>query len=99
MLAPNQTETAFQFPANAVLCAPGALMTIPLKFPQWQQPLADAILEKDPERLREKLQQVVELIEMRIDELRAAESADEEFRALYDGLMLIRSLKKGEKPV
>jgi hypothetical protein len=74
-------------------------MTIPLEFPRWQQPLADAILETDPERLREKLQQVVELIEKRIDELKAAESADEEFRALYDGLILIRSLKKDGKPV
>jgi hypothetical protein len=74
-------------------------MTLPRKFPQWQDPLAAAILETDPEQLQEKLQQVVELIEKRIDELQAAESADEEFRALYDGLMLIRSFKTGGGPV
>jgi hypothetical protein len=74
-------------------------MTVPLKFPKWQEPLAAAIMESDPKLLQEKLQQVVALIDKRLDELKADARADEEFRALYDGLSLIRSLKKGGRPV
>jgi hypothetical protein len=68
-------------------------MTVPLKFPLWQEPLADAIMETDPKLLEQKLKHVAELIGKRLDELEADKSADEEFRALYDGLSLIRGFK------
>jgi hypothetical protein len=67
-----------------------------LKYPQWQEPLAAALVELDPKLLQEKLKHVAQLIGKRLDELKVETCADEEFRALYDGLSLIRSFKKAE---
>jgi hypothetical protein len=72
-------------------------MDIVLKYPQWQEPLVAAILENEPKRLQEKLHHAKELIGKRLDELKA-ERSDEEFRALYDGLTLIRSFRNGGRP-
>jgi hypothetical protein len=40
-----------------------------LKYPQWQQSLAEAILEFNPQHLREKVQRAEEAIAKRIEEL------------------------------
>ena len=70
-------------------------MSVPeLKYPQWQEPLVAAILERDPRRLQEKLHRAGELIGKRLDELKIDQRTDAEFRALYDGLSLIRSFRK-----
>jgi hypothetical protein len=40
-----------------------------LKYPQWQEPLASAILEFNREQLREKVQKAEEAIAQRIEQL------------------------------
>ena len=40
-----------------------------LKYPQWQEPLASAILESNREQLREKVQKPEEAIAQRIEQL------------------------------
>lgn len=72
-----------------------------LKFPEWQEPLRDAILERDPQQLAEKTQKIEALIRTRLQQLRMSESADSESRteeqALVDALNVIRIVLK-DKP-
>jgi hypothetical protein len=69
-------------------------MTLKLKYPQWQEPLAAAILEFNAQQLRGKVQKAEELITYRIKELPSVTGNEEERRLLFDGLSIIRSLKK-----
>jgi hypothetical protein len=69
-------------------------MTLKLKYPQWQEPLAAAILEFNAQQLRSKVQKAEELITYRIQELPFATGNEEERRLLFDGLSIIRKLKK-----
>ena len=64
-----------------------------LKYPKWQEPLATAILEFNPQKLPAKLERAEEAIFNRIGEL-AFEKAAKEGRLLSDGLSIIRSLKE-----
>jgi hypothetical protein len=66
---------------------------VDLKYPKWQEPLATAILEFDPQQLSAKLQSAEEAIFNRIGEL-AFEKDAKEGRLLSDGLSVIRSLKE-----
>jgi hypothetical protein len=65
-----------------------------LKYPQWQEPLAAAILEFDALRLRGKLQEAEDAISKRLVVLKSENDNEDEFRALYDGLSLIRDIKE-----
>jgi hypothetical protein len=65
-----------------------------LKYPQWQQPLAEAILEFNPQQLREKVQRAEEAIVRRIEELAFDPRNGREGQALVDGLELLRIVKK-----
>ena len=69
-----------------------------LKFPEWQEPLRDAILEHDPQQLAEKTQKIEALIRTRLQQLRMSETADSESRAeeqaLVDALNVIRIVLK-----
>jgi len=65
-----------------------------LTYPQWQEPLAAAILEFNPQQLREKIREAEEAIARRIDELAFDPRNEHERRALFDGLDLLRSVKK-----
>jgi len=65
-----------------------------LKYPQWQEPLAAAILEFNAQQLRGKVQRAEEVITYRIQELSVDKGNEEERRALSDGLSIIRSLKR-----
>jgi hypothetical protein len=58
-----------------------------LKYPVWQEPLKEVVLEFAPQRLREKLQELEALMSRRSREL-----ADE-LQALNDGFITIRILK------
>ena len=69
-------------------------MTLKLKYPQWQGPLVAAILEFNAQQLRGKVQKAEELITYRIKELPSVTRNEEERRLLFDGLSIIRSLKK-----
>ena len=64
-----------------------------LKYPKWQEPLATASLEFNPQQLPAKLQRAEEAIFNRIRELSFEKDA-KEGRLLPDGLSIIRSLKE-----
>ena len=59
-----------------------------LKYPKWQEPLATAILEFNPQQLPAKLQRAEEAIFNRIGELTFEKDA-KEGRLLSDGLSII----------
>ena len=65
-----------------------------LKYPQWQEPLAEAICECNPEHLRQKVQRAEEAIVRRIEELAFDPPNGREGQALVDGLELLRIVKK-----
>jgi hypothetical protein len=65
-----------------------------LKYPQWQESLAAAILEFDAQQLRGKVQRAEEVITHRIQELAVDKGNEEERRALSDGHFIIRNLEK-----
>jgi hypothetical protein len=69
-------------------------MKLSLKYPQWQEPLAAAIIEMDRRQLIEKLQDAEVIIVRRIEELGSSETEEIELRALYDGLSLIRGIRQ-----
>ena len=68
-------------------------MTTNLEYP-WQKLLAASILEFNPPELREKLKCAEEAINSRIQELRLAENSERELRSLFDGLSIIRGLRR-----
>jgi hypothetical protein len=68
--------------------------TVDLKYPQWQEPLAAAILEFGAQQLPGKLQKAEDSIATRFRELASAKENLDEVRALHDGLWLIRDIKK-----
>ena len=65
-----------------------------LKYRQWQEPLASAILEFNREQLREKVQKAEEAITQRIEQLAFDPPNGREGQALVDGLELLRIVKK-----
>jgi len=58
-----------------------------LKYPQWQEPLAEAICEFNPEHLRQKVQRAEEAIVRRIEELAFDPPNGREGQALVDELL------------
>lgn len=65
-----------------------------LDYPTWQEPLAAAILEFNPQQLPEKLQRAEGAIAKRLEELRFADRSEDEVRLLFDGLSIIRDVKQ-----
>ena len=65
-----------------------------LKFPEWQVPLQDLILEFDPKKLGEKVQKVETVIFERQQQLYQGSDGHAEREALNDGLNLIRVIKR-----
>ena len=65
-----------------------------LKYPQWQEPLAAAIVEFDAQQLPEKLRKAADAIATRLEELASAKDHLDEVRALHDGLFLIQDVKR-----
>jgi uncharacterized alpha/beta hydrolase family protein len=63
-----------------------------LRFPEWQKPLQDLILEFDREKLAEKVKKVEALIIERDRQLRVSDSHTDERVALSDALAIIRVL-------
>jgi hypothetical protein len=64
-----------------------------LKYPQWQLPLQELILEFDREKLPEQLQKVETLIFERLRQLRQGSDGRVETLAIDDALSLIRMIK------
>ena len=65
-----------------------------LKFPVWQGPLQDLILEFDPKKLGEKVQKVETVIFERQQQLYQGSDGHVEREALNDGLNIIRVIKR-----
>jgi hypothetical protein len=63
-----------------------------LKFPAWQKPLQDLILEFDREKLLEKVKKVEALIIERDRQLAGESAGQDERVALSDALSIIRVL-------
>jgi hypothetical protein len=69
-------------------------MDMGLKYPLWQEPLAAAILEFNPQRLRGKLEKAEEAIANRMQELVPENGNEHERRALLDGITIVQSVKR-----
>jgi hypothetical protein len=65
-----------------------------LKFPEWQGPLQDVILEFDRERMLQKVQDVEALIFERLRQLSVTTGSRVEHDALNDALSVLRILKR-----
>jgi hypothetical protein len=67
---------------------------VELKFPQWQGPLQELILEFDPQKLPEKIQGVETLVLERLQQLDHENDSRVEKIALHDALSIIRIIKR-----
>jgi hypothetical protein len=65
-----------------------------LKYPEWQTPLQELILEFDSEKLRVKIQNVETLIFERVQQLRQECDARIEQEAINDALSVLRTIKR-----
>ncbi len=65
-----------------------------LKYPGWQAPLQDLILEFDREKVLERIQKVENLIFERLQQLRQGSDGHSERDAINDALFIIRNLKR-----
>jgi len=65
-----------------------------LKYPTWQVPLREAILEFDSKKLDEKIQKVKALIFDRLEKMSSETGHQEERQALADALSMLRVLKE-----
>ncbi len=64
-----------------------------LRFPQWQRPLQELILERDHGKLRSKIESVERLISLRFLRLQTESDCLDERQALTDALSLLRIIK------
>jgi hypothetical protein len=65
-----------------------------LKFPEWQRPVQDVILEFDPEKLGEKVQKVELLLFERSQQLATVNGdGKQERQAIDDALGILRVIK------
>jgi hypothetical protein len=69
-----------------------------LRFPQWQRPLQELILERDQSRLTRKIDDVERLISLRFLRLQKEKDCLDERQALSDALSLLRILKHFNAP-
>jgi hypothetical protein len=64
------------------------------KYPSWQIPLQEAILELDHERLAEKIKEVEAIMSDRLHTMPSAANNNDERQALADGASILRELRK-----
>jgi hypothetical protein len=65
-----------------------------LKFPQWQVPLQELVLEFDPQKLPEKIQRVETLLSERLQKLDDGRDSRVEKIGLYDAQTMVRIMKR-----
>jgi hypothetical protein len=65
-----------------------------LKYPSWQTPLQEAILEFDREKLAEQIQAVENLIFERLQAIASDTNHHDEQQALANAAFILRKLKK-----
>jgi hypothetical protein len=64
-----------------------------LKFPEWQAPLQDVLLEFDSAKLEQQIHKVEALITQRIEQLPRASNSHEERDAINHALGLLRMIR------
>ena len=64
-----------------------------LKYPTWQGPLQDAIVEFDPEKLSQKIQRAEAVVFKRLQELSSDSDHHGERQAIADAFSTLRVLK------
>ena len=64
-----------------------------LRYPQWQSPLQEVILELNRERLSEKALHAEAVILERLRELQQSSDSEDEKEAIRYGLALLKSIK------
>jgi hypothetical protein len=67
-----------------------------LKYPSWQTPFREAILEADPEELAKKVQELEAAISKRLQVIASDADHEDERRAIADATSILRVLKKEE---
>jgi hypothetical protein len=65
-----------------------------LKYPSWQSPLQEAILELDREMFADKIQEVETMMFERLQEITSDPDHHDERQALVDAATILRGLKK-----
>jgi hypothetical protein len=65
-----------------------------LKFPAWQEPLRDLLLEGDPDKLSQKVAEVERLISDRRQQLWKDGNGVVERNALDDAVRFLRTIKR-----
>ena len=65
-----------------------------LKFPEWQTPLQEVLLEFDREKLPEKIRNVESLILERLQQLALGNNGHDEKDSLHDALIILRIVKR-----
>jgi len=65
-----------------------------LRFPEWQAPLQELILEADREKFHERLHIVEDLIFERFRQLAQESDGRDEHQALNDALSILRVIKR-----
>ena len=64
-----------------------------MKYPSWQVPLQNVIVESDSERLHQRIQVVEVLIFARFQQLRQESDAQNELDAINDAFSILRKIK------
>jgi hypothetical protein len=67
-----------------------------LKYPSWQTPLRETLLEVDPKKLAKKIQGVEALISERLHAMASGTDHHDEREAIADAASILRVLKKDE---
>jgi hypothetical protein len=65
-----------------------------LKYPEWQIPLQEVILEFDLDKLPGKIQRLETLIFQRLQALRSSNDGADEHQAISDAVEILRTVKK-----
>ena len=68
-----------------------------LKFPQWQGPLQELILEFDPQKMPEKIQSAETLVLERLQQRHHGNDSRVEKIALHDALSIIRIMERDRR--
>ncbi len=66
------------------------------RYSEWQAPFEELTLELDPEKLREKAQNVETLLFKRVQQLsqRTEGCGEQETKAIHEALSLLRTIKR-----
>jgi hypothetical protein len=65
-----------------------------LKYPSWQTPLQEAMLEVNPKKLAKKIQKLETIIFKRLLEMSSDTDHEDERHAIADAASILRVLKK-----